>query len=52
MNGLINHITGRPWPDIVTVWYVLVDDATSVSSSGGVTDSGQMNPIPPSQTAK
>lgn len=27
MNGLTNYITELPWPDIVTTWYVLVDDA-------------------------
>jgi len=27
MNGLTNYITERPWLDIVTTWFVLVDDA-------------------------
>lgn len=27
MNGLTNYITERPWVDIVTTWFVLVDDA-------------------------
>lgn len=27
MNGLTNYITERSWSDIVTTWYVLVDDA-------------------------
>lgn len=27
MNGLTNYITERPWSDIVTTWFVLVDDA-------------------------
>ncbi len=27
MNGLTNYITERPWVDIVTTWYALVDDA-------------------------
>jgi hypothetical protein len=27
MNGLTNHITERPWEEIITTWYVLVDDA-------------------------
>jgi hypothetical protein len=27
MNGLTNYITERPWLDIVTMWFVLVDDA-------------------------
>ncbi len=27
MNGLTNYITERPWVEIVTTWYVLVDDA-------------------------
>jgi hypothetical protein len=27
MNGLTNYITERPWIDIVTTWFVLVDDA-------------------------
>lgn len=27
MNGLTNYITERPWTDIVTTWFVLVDDA-------------------------
>jgi hypothetical protein len=27
MNGLTNYITERSWTDIVTTWYVLVDDA-------------------------
>jgi len=27
MNGLTNYITERPWADIVTTWFVLVDDA-------------------------
>lgn len=27
MNGLTNYITERPWNDIVTTWFVLVDDA-------------------------
>lgn len=27
MNGLTNYITERPWLDLMTTWYVLVDDA-------------------------
>lgn len=27
MNGLTNYITERTWVDIVTTWYVLIDDA-------------------------
>jgi hypothetical protein len=27
MNGLTDYITQRPWVDIITTWYVLVDDA-------------------------
>ncbi len=27
MNGLTNYVTERPWTDIITVWYMLVDDA-------------------------
>jgi hypothetical protein len=27
MNGLTKYITERPWEDIVTAWFVLVDDA-------------------------
>jgi hypothetical protein len=27
MNGLTNYITERSWIDIVTTWFVLVDDA-------------------------
>lgn len=27
MNGLTNYITEKPWTDIVTAWFVLVDDA-------------------------
>ena len=27
MNGLTNYITARTWTDIVTTWFVLVDDA-------------------------
>ena len=27
MNGLTNYITERPWVDIVTTWFVLIDDA-------------------------
>lgn len=26
MNGLTNYITERPWTEIITTWYVLVDD--------------------------
>jgi len=27
MNGFTKYITERPWEDIVTTWFVLVDDA-------------------------
>jgi hypothetical protein len=27
MNGLTDYITQRPWVDIITAWFVLVDDA-------------------------
>jgi hypothetical protein len=27
MKGLTDYITERPWGDIITTWYVLVDDA-------------------------
>ena len=27
MNGLTNYITERPWLDIVTTWFVLIDEA-------------------------
>ncbi|MEK7276828.1 MAG: IS982 family transposase [Chloroflexota bacterium] len=27
MNGLTKYITERPWEDIITTWFVLVDDA-------------------------
>jgi len=27
MNGLTNYITQRPWLEIITTWYVLIDDA-------------------------
>lgn len=26
MNGLTDYITERPWTNIITAWYVLVDD--------------------------
>ena len=30
MKGLTNYITERPWSDIITAWYVRVDDTYQI----------------------